>query len=233
MFSRHRRVELTDGDTALLASEPILVLITIYQSFIYGIVYLVFVSYPYAFRVVRGWSLGTSALPFLSMSVGVILGGSVVIIHTWMRSKASSRTGLHKIEPEQRLPMMFVGGCILPVGLFIFAWTSDPSIHWAGMVIGGVPTGMGLYMVFAQCFNYMVDVYAPIANSAIAGNTLVRSFFGAGFSLFASSMYRNLGVAWATSTLGFISVALVPIPILFYRFGPRIRSWSKTAVSGV
>ncbi|KAI0384965.1 major facilitator superfamily domain-containing protein [Hypomontagnella monticulosa] len=215
----------------LLATEPILVLITIYQSFIYGILYLVFVSYPIAFREIRHWALGVSALPFLGLMVGVVLGAGAVIWHTKTKFMATIKANGGKIIPEQRLPMMIIGGCLLPVGLFIFAWTSHPETHWSGMVIGSIPTGMGMYMVFVQCFNYLVDVYAPIANSAIGGNTFIRSFFGAGFPLFAPYMYHNLGVDWATSTLGFISIAMIPIPILFYKFGHRIRSWSKNSVN--
>jgi hypothetical protein len=63
--------------------------------------------------------------------------------------------------------MMTVSGSLIPMGLFIFAWTSDPSIHWSGMVIGcSIPMGMGMYMVFAQCFTYLMDVYAPIATTS-------------------------------------------------------------------
>lgn len=143
-----------------------------------------------------------------------------------------SKTGDSKLVPESRLPTMIFGGCALPVGFFIFAWTSNPDTHWSGMVIGSIPMGMGMYIVFAQTFTYIVDVYAPIANSAVVASTFIRSAFGAGFPLFGPYMYNRLGVAWATSTLGFISVAMVPIPLLFYIFGPRIRSWSKNSVSG-
>jgi MFS transporter, DHA1 family, multidrug resistance protein len=85
-----------------------------------------------------------------------------------------------------------------------------------------------LYLVFVA---YPVEFRAPIANSAVGGNTLLRSFFGAAFPLFAPFMYHNLGVDWATSTLGFTSIAMMPIPILFYKFGHRVRSWSKNSVS--
>ena len=40
-------------------------------------------------------------------------------------------------------------------------------------------------------------------------------------------MYQDLGVAWATSVLGFISVGLIPVPILFFIYGARIRKMSK------
>ncbi|PIG84202.1 MFS transporter [Aspergillus arachidicola] len=209
---------------ALLVTEPILLLVTIYQAFIYGILYLVFVSYPIAFREVRGWSLGISALPYIGMMVGILIGCAIVVIQT--RRNYDGNTA---VVPEQRLPLMIAGGCLLPVGLFIFAWTSNPNIHWAGMVIGSAPVGTGMYMVFVQCLNYLVDVYPTIANSAIGANTFVRSFFGAGFPLFGPFMYHNLGVAWASSTLGFISIAMIPIPVLFYVYGARIRSWSKNS----
>lgn len=215
----------------MLVTEPILALITLYQAFIYGILYLIFVSYPIEFREVRRWKLGPSGLPFIGMFVGVICGAILVIIHTKTRFASKTRNNNGEVIPEQRLPLMIGGGCILPVGLFIYAWTSDKSIHWSGMVIGSVPVGMGMYMVFVQCMNYIVDVYLNVANSAIGANTFVRSFFGAGFPLFGPFMYHNLGVDWATSTLGFIAIAMVPIPVVFYRYGRTIRGWSKNTMN--
>ena len=65
------------------------------------------------------------------------------------------------------------------------------------------------------------------ANSALAANTLVRSLAGAGFPLFAGPMYHNLGVPWATSLLAFIALAMMPVPVLFYIYGKKIRSMSS------
>ena len=151
----------------MLGTEPILSLVTLYQAFIYGILYLIFVSYPIAFREVRGFSLGISGLPYIGMLIGVFMSAAVVVIHTRTRFAAVTRANKGVVIPEQRLPLMIVGGCILPIGLFIFAWTSSPDIHWIGMVIGSAPVGMGMFMVFVQCFNYLVDVYLNMANSAI------------------------------------------------------------------
>ena len=74
---------------------------------------------------------------------------------------------------------------------------------------------------------YPVDVYLMFANSALAGNTFVRSLAGAGFPLFATQMYHNLGVPWATSLLGFLSAAMIPVPILFYIYGKKLRKLSR------
>jgi len=82
-------------------------------------------------------------------------------------------------------------------------------------------------MIFTQGMNYIIDVYLVYANSAAAGNTMVRSIFASAFPLFATAMYHRLGVDWASSLLGFIGLALVPVPIVFYIYGPKIRSISK------
>jgi DHA1 family multidrug resistance protein-like MFS transporter len=42
-------------------------------------------------------------------------------------------------------------------------------------------------------------------------------------------MFAGLGVQWASSLLGFIAIALVPIPVLFYLFGSQIRAKSRFA----
>jgi DHA1 family multidrug resistance protein-like MFS transporter len=50
----------------------------------------------------------------------------------------------------------------------------------------------------------------------MAGNAFIRSIFGAGFVVFATAMYENLGIAWASSLLGFLGCAFLPIPFLLF-----------------
>jgi DHA1 family multidrug resistance protein-like MFS transporter len=50
---------------------------------------------------------------------------------------------------------------------------------------------------------------------------LLRSIFGAVLPLVARPMYENLGIGWATSLLGFISVALAGLPFLFITYGAK------------
>jgi hypothetical protein len=42
-------------------------------------------------------------------------------------------------------------------------------------------------------------------------------------------MYANLGDQWASSIPAFLVVACLPIPFLFYEYGPKIRSKCKFA----
>ena len=213
----------------MLAQEPILVLITLYMSLIYGIIYLLFSAFPIAFQEERGWNLGVGALPFLGITIGVIAGVAIITYTSQTRYKAKMLANGGKPVPEERLVPMIFGSFLLPIGLFWFAWTSNPHITWVPQVIAGIPIGCGIMMIFLQGLSYLIDVYLMYANSAIAANTFVRSIAGGGFPLFASAMYHNLGVPWATSLLGFLTIAFIPAPILFYIYGKRIRQMSRFA----
>ncbi len=177
----------------MLAQEPILLLITLYMAFIYGILYLFFEAYPVSFQEERGWNLGVGALPFLGITIGVIFGAGFVSYITKTRFARKMKQHGH-VVPEERLPPMIVGAFMLPAGLFWFAWTSSPHITWVPQVLAGIPIGMGIFMIFMQGLNYIIDCYRMNANSGIAGNTFLRSFSGAGFPLFATQMYHKLGV---------------------------------------
>ena len=126
---------------------------------------------------------------------------------------------------------MILGSFILPIGLFWFAWTSSPNITWVPQTLAGIPIGWGILMIFLQGLNYIIDVYMWHANSAIAANTFLRSLAGGGFPLFATAMYHTLGVAWATSLLGFLCIAMIPAPICFFIYGAKIRKMSKFSPS--
>lgn len=78
----------------------------------------------------------------------------------------------------------------------------------------------------------MLDLYGPLYGaSAMAANGLTRYLGGAVFPLFTFQMYEALGIAWATSLLAFIGLALLPIPFVFFRFGPKIRNSSHYGVN--
>ncbi|KAF2144207.1 uncharacterized protein K452DRAFT_223480 [Aplosporella prunicola CBS 121167] len=206
--------------------EPILLLITLYMSVVYGVLYLFFEAYPIAFQEQRGWNEGVGALPFISITIGVVIGALIITYTSKTRFKRKMEKH-GKVIPEERLIPMIIGGFLFPAGMFWFAWTSSPHITWVPQVIAGIPIGAGIMMIFLQGLNYIIDVYLMNANSAIAANTFLRSWAGAGFPLFAVAMYHTLGVAWATSLLAFINVAMFPVPILFYFYGARIRKLSK------
>ena len=133
----------------MLVLEPILNLVTIYMALIYGILYLFFEAYPISFQEQRGWNDGVGALPFLGITVGVFVG--VIIIVYLTKTRYARKMKKHgKAVPEERLVAMMIGAVMLPVGLFWFAWTSDPHITWVPQVLAGIPIGAGVFLIFMQ-----------------------------------------------------------------------------------
>ncbi|KAJ3542439.1 hypothetical protein NM208_g4099 [Fusarium decemcellulare] len=184
--------------------------------------YLCFAAFPIVFQAGRGWSPGLGGLAFIGIAVGVTLAtlGSVLDNRRYTRLVASKGD---LVEPEDRLPPAIVGSILLPIGLFWFAWTTDPSVHWAVPIVGTVFFAIGLVLVFMSLLNYLIDAYVIFAASILAANSVLRSLFGAAFPLFTKQMYENLGNKWASSIPAFLALACVPFPFLFYKYGHRIR----------
>ena len=90
--------------------------------------------------------------------------------------------------PEARLIPMMLSCWLIPLGLFIFAWTSYPRVHWIGPAIAGFPVGFGFIFLYNSANNYLVDSYQHQAASALAAKTCIRSFWGAGVVLFTVQM---------------------------------------------
>ena len=90
-------------------------------------------------------------------------------------------------------------------------------------IIGSAWFSVGTFLLFNCVLNYLPDAYPEYAASVLAGNDFMRSSFGAGFPLFATAMYDNLGVSWASSTLAFLSIAFIPIPFVLYTVSTTLR----------
>jgi DHA1 family multidrug resistance protein-like MFS transporter len=113
----------------LLFLEPIVLLITIYTAFIYGILYLFWEAYPIVFAQYRGLNMAVATLPYIGLIIGVLIGCGIVIFFE-PRYNRKLKENNNIPVPEQRLLPMMVGAVIFPIGLFWFAWTGNyPSIH--------------------------------------------------------------------------------------------------------
>jgi hypothetical protein len=188
-----------------------------------GTLYLLFGAYPIVFQQVRGWSEGIGGLPFLGVALGQVLGiGFSGYANKWYLKAAAENGGV--APAEARLPPAFYGAIAVPVGLFWFAWTNSPSIHWISPVLAGVPFGFGFCILFLVVTNYLIDAYTVFAASVLAANTVLRSLFGATFPLFTGSMFDRLGIHWGSSIPAFLALACVPFPFIFYKYGAAIRS---------
>jgi hypothetical protein len=234
LHARHEEWNATFGEMVhkylvvpiKLLCTPICFLVALYASFCYGILYLNLASFPIMFQDERGWNQVIGALPFLALFVGILFAAAANLVNQKFYV-AKLRANNMRPVPEARLPPMMAGSVFFASSLFIMGWTSDREIPWIATCIGAACMGFGFFTIFQAGLNYLIDTFPTVSASAIGANTFLRSAFAAAFPLFARVMYTRLGIPWASSILGFVSVAMIPIPYLFYIFGRRIRARSK------
>jgi len=213
----------------MLFVEPILLLISVYHGFIYGILYLCLECVPIIFSN-YGWQGGNIYLPYLGMLVGSII---VICVNLFIFEPRFDRVlakSTEAILPEERLPLMMLSGIIFPMGIFLLCWSGAYQVMWFVPTLGCAFIGFALIGIFMTAFNYIIDTYLILAASAIAANTFLRSGMGGSMPIYATPLFLNLGTQWAGTLLGCVSVLLTPVPFLFYFYGKRIRSKSKYAV---
>lgn len=213
----------------MLRKEPILLLMTVYNTFVYGILYLMLEAYPYIFEIKKHF-YKNGELPYIGLIVGMSFFSAMMIFILEPRYIAAVAKNNGKPCPEERLIGMMVSGPVFTIGIFWLMWTGNyNSVPWIVPTIGGAFIGFGLIGIFLTSFNYLIDAYLLLAASAIAGNTFLRSGFGASFPLFAGYMLKGMGVNWAGLLLGLFSAALIPVPFLFYKYGKWLRQKSSYA----
>lgn len=143
----------------LLALEPMCLALCMYSAILLGILYLFFGAFPLIFSRNYGFNQWQVGFSFLGIGVGLVLG-VLADLHwrgAWERmiarmtggnSSPMARTpdeggAAGAPEPEIRLVPAIVGAPLASIGLFIFAWTSIPEIHWMVPIVGSIIFGVG------------------------------------------------------------------------------------------
>lgn len=222
----------------MLVTEPIVIVLSIYSSLVFAILFGFFEAYPIIFRGIYHMGGGVSGLAFLGIGVGLLIA---TVVYVYVDRKYffplnPDGTRGHRDEngnpvnppPEIYLIPAKIGAPLLPIALFWQAWTAKASVHWMAPLAAGVPFGMSLLLIFYTVLLYFSYSYPPmILASVLAANNLSRYIFASVFPLFTVQMYQKLGVDWASSLFGFLSLAMCPIPWIFYKWGPKLRSGSR------
>ncbi|ODQ50367.1 MFS general substrate transporter [Saitoella complicata NRRL Y-17804] len=222
VMSLWRPFQLTFG-------EPIVFLLDLYIALVYGILYIWFESFAIVFTEFYGFNLGEEGLAFMGILVMTIITtfGYFAYSYFYLEKKFDDEGNLRPVE--LRLQAAMFASIWIPICLFWFGWTSRPRIHWIVPIIGSSFFSVGAFLLFQCVINYLGDAYPKYAASVYAGNDFFRAAFGAGFPLIATPLFANLGIGWGCSLLGFISVGMIPIPFVLYRYGGWLRKKSKYA----
>ncbi|KAK9452948.1 major facilitator superfamily domain-containing protein [Dipodascopsis uninucleata] len=217
-----------------MAREPIIVLLSIYLTVLYIILFTFLNGYKFIFTEVYGVSQGITNVIFLAMYVGMLCP-SVNIYPIYKITKRLVLTngpdGKSAFQPEVRLWYGMLGGSIsIPIALLWMGWTDYPSISIWSPILASILFGFGMVSIFICTYMYVIDAYEIYAASALTLVTFLRYVTAGSLTAVGIPFYKNMGVHWTLTILACISILLVPIPFVFYKYGHKIRSFSKHAV---
>lgn len=226
--------------TKMLIFSPIILMLSLFVAVIYAYLYILFTTFAVVFEGQYGFSAGTVGLTYIGIGIGCVFGMALFggISDRLMKKLANGG----ELKPEYRLLPMIWAGLFVPIGMFWYGWSADQEVHYIVPIIGTSFIGFGMVGTIVSyshigttvsSFNlpprqmptttYIVDAFEQYAASGIAANSVLRSVFAAVIPLFGRKLYEALGLGWGNSLLGFIALALCPIPWVFYRYGERIR----------
>ena len=213
--------------------EPIIMLIALYLTVIYIILFTFLNGYTFIFTETYNFSEGITGLSFIGIGIGLCFASLLVpMIYIWAKRDLAKirEQGGERLPSEFRLWFAMFGAPAIPISLFWMGWTAYPDISYWSPLAASVLFGYGILCVFISSYQYIIDSYETFAASALASVTLIRYVAAGGMVEVAIPFYENLGVQYTITILACLSAALVPVPYAFYKWGPKIRARSRYAV---
>ncbi|KAF9461064.1 major facilitator superfamily domain-containing protein [Collybia nuda] len=201
----------------LLLTEPVVLSFSLWVGFAWGVTFCMISSIPGVFRDLHGFNTGQVGTTYLTIIIGSLIGFVTNMYQETLYQKHFKKRG-----PEARLHTSCFAAILLPIGMFIYAWSSFSHVHWIVQMLGITIYMWGTFIIYLGVFSYLADCYGPYASSGLAGQSLFRNLTATVFPLFTRQMLHNLGYKWANTLFGFIAL----IMILFF-YGPSIRRRSK------
>ncbi|KAG6354279.1 hypothetical protein INS49_004884 [Diaporthe citri] len=131
--------------------------------------------------------------------------------------------------PETRLVPGIYAAAAAPTGVFIFAWTARPEIHWMVPTIGVVIYSVAQLILLNFIFIYLPTSYPRYAASLFAANTFLRSALACAAVHFSHPLFENLGIGAGCSVLGALTGACFFGIVALWHYGPQLRARGKFA----
>ena len=207
----------------ILFTQPIVLVMAIYQAILFGTTYSLYTNFQAIYGDLYGFNITQVGLTYLSPGLGFLVAVWFIVPKIDTVYNFLTRKNNDDPKPEYRLPLANIGAVLIPVSLFWLAWTVEYEIHWTVPLFSTFFFGLGMVTILNTVQNYYIDSFSKYAASAIAAGAVFRSIVGGVMPLGAPALFEKVGYGWGISVFAFLSVALSPAPLLFYRFGARLR----------
>ncbi|KAG5755889.1 hypothetical protein H9Q70_001485 [Fusarium xylarioides] len=218
----------------MLFTEPIVTLVSLYNGFIFGLLYTFIISVPWIFRHYYNFSATGESLSYLGITLGTLLACApfVLIDLSYYQKRLTHWDQTHDTSdpfpPEHRLISSMIGSFLLPASLLIAGWTAEFRVHWILPIFFQGMTMMACLLIYAGVNLFMLDAYGPLYGASASGAMMLSRYsLSFAFPMFALQMFEKLGAGWATTLLAGITLLMAPIPWCFFVYGEKIRARSR------
>ncbi|GAA5882307.1 hypothetical protein JCM8547_008256, partial [Rhodosporidiobolus lusitaniae] len=138
----------------MLFTEPVLAGFTLWISFTWSVLYLTLVSVPIVYKTMYHFGTGATGLVYISQIVGVCLGFLFDCACT-----PPYKRNLPEKGPEARLYTGLGAAVFIPIGSFLWAFTTYPQVHFVVPCFGMAVLYVGMYCCFLSTHAYLADAY--------------------------------------------------------------------------
>ncbi|KAJ5929827.1 major facilitator superfamily domain-containing protein [Penicillium verhagenii] len=214
-----------------LLTQPIIQLLGVYVSFAYGMTYLIFGSFPALWEGRYHETTTIASLHFIAPGVGYAAG---ILIGMLSADRIYHRLqqNFEEKKPEFRLPLLMISSTFIPGALFWYGWSAEAHAHWVIPTIAICFLMCGCTLLFQCVTAYSIDTFHIYAASASGALFFVRGLCAFTFPLFGPTMYQKMGYGWGNTLLGLLALVIgVPVPLILWKYGPRLRQQSIYAKS--
>ncbi|WBW75076.1 pyridoxamine/pyridoxine/pyridoxal transmembrane transporter [Schizosaccharomyces osmophilus] len=208
-------------------TEPIVTSLGIYNGFVNGLLYFFLQAiWPVYVDIYKMSDMAASSTYLAAIPACIILLW-LEPLQSWLyrRDKRINK----KSRPEARFKMTIALVWGFPVGIFMFAFCTKPSIHYIVSLIALTIFNMADYHIWQAMLLYITDSYPSVSASAVAAFELPSNLGSTAFVHLSALMFSRMNIHWATAVIGFVSLPLIALIYVLYFFGHRIRSRSKLA----
>jgi MFS family permease len=216
----------------LMLTEPIILVMTLYLTVLYIVLFTFLVGWPYIFESTYSLGQGLANILFIAMFLGTETNFVLVPIIYRMTINRIRQSKDQRFNPETRLWYGMFGASIsIPVSLFWMGWTNYASISVWSDIFAVALFGFGVNGIFTCVYMYVIDSYQVYSASALTFVALVRYLAAGGMTVAGIPFYKNMGTHYTLTILACLAVLLAPVPYLLYFYGHKIRVKSRYAVS--
>jgi hypothetical protein len=132
----------------MLMFSPAVLILSLFNALVFGMIFLLYTTFPSVFNLQYGFSMGTSGLSYLGLGIGMLFG--LVLFKVISEKVMKSLGGPSAAKPEDRLRPMMWFNPLIPAGFLIYGWSAHFQIHWIVPMLGTSLIGLGSLLVVVR-----------------------------------------------------------------------------------